>query len=311
MRPRSLARSLAALPLPRRAPPPSVTSDSPPFVKGWLVSCGDRGVSPSCVVESLVTEHCNEQGEEAIGDAAQGAAVAVTDLSQGLVVVFGPGIALGADAGPVVEGIAEAVVTAIASADGKAFAALTGHRRDTSEGAQSMVVSLGKKLGSFGEHRGGDDSSDPWQRQKDFDVAMLAPLFFCRDSFVQSGLDGFGAEFVLSHQQLHPWQQQSDVSAGSFRDAGGDGQRGRPELGTDLIGRPFADAVLTEQPLDAATTQPLSFGRGRGEFEQSPEPGLVCGRAKAQQLRVKPQQEIAQLVGQPGDLHVEIFFDAG
>ncbi len=271
-----------------------------------MESCGDGvgGMSPGCVVEGLVTEHGNEQGEEAISDAAQGAAVAVTDLSQGLVVVFGPGIALGADAGPVVEGIAEAVVTAIASADGKAFAALTGHRRDTSEGAQSMVVSLGKKLGSFGEHRGGDDSSDPWQRQKDFDVAMLAPLFFCRDSFVQSGLDGFGAEFVLSHQQLHPWQQQSDVSGGGLRDAGGDGQRGRLGLGTDLIGRPFADAVLMEQPLDAAAAQPLSFRRCRGELEQSQEPGLVSRRAQAQQLRIKPQQEVAQLVGQAIDLRV-------
>src|SRR6266566_4850071 len=205
MRPRSLARSLAALPLPRRAPPPSVTSDSPPFVKGWLVSCGDRGVSPSCVVESLVTEHCNEQGEEAIGDASEGAAVAVTELSQGLVVVFGPGIALGADAGPVVEGVAQAVVTTVASADGPTFAALTGHWRDTAEGAQSVVISLGKKLRSFGEHRGGDDSSDPWQRQKDGDVAMLAPLFFLSDFFVRCGLDGFGAEFVLSQKQLQPW----------------------------------------------------------------------------------------------------------
>src|SRR5437867_7245458 len=74
--------------------------DSPPFVEGNLESCG---VSPGLVIEGLVTEHGNEQGEEAIGDAAQGSAVAVTDLSQGLVVVSGPGIALGADPGPVVE----------------------------------------------------------------------------------------------------------------------------------------------------------------------------------------------------------------
>ena len=130
-----------------------------------------------------------------------------------------------------------------------------------------MVISLGKKLRSFGEHRGGDDSPDSWQRQEDFDVAMLAPFFLRRDSFVQGGLDGFGAEFVLSHQQLHPRQQQSDVSGGGFRDAGGDGQRSGLELGPDLIGRPFADAVLMKQSLDAATTQPLSFGRGRGELE--------------------------------------------
>ena len=88
---------------------------------------------------------------------------------------------------------------------GRARPWLTGHWRDTAEGAQGVVISLGKKLRSFGEHRGGDDSSDPWQRQKDFDVAMLAPLFFSRDSFFQGGLNGFGAEFVLSHQQLHPW----------------------------------------------------------------------------------------------------------
>src|SRR5213593_2203247 len=268
----------------------SVTSDSPPFVECGLESCGEGvgGMSPACVVEGLVTEHGNEQGEKAISDAAQGAAVAVTDLSQGLVVVFGPGIALGADPGPVIEGVAEAVVTAVASADGQAFAALTGHRRDTTEGTEGVVISLGKKLRSFGEHRGGDDSSDPWQRQKDDDVAMLAPLFFLSGFFVQCGLNSFGAEFELSHQQLHPWQQQSDVSAGGFRDAGGDRQRGRLELGTDLIGRPLADAVLTEQPLDAATTQPLSFGWRRGELEQSPEPGLVRGRAQAQQLRIKP-----------------------
>ena len=92
-------------------------------------------MSPGLVIEGLVTEHGNEQGEEAISDAAQGAAVAVTDLSQGLVVVFGPGIALGADPGPVVEGITQTMVAAVASADGQAFAALTGHRRDTAESA--------------------------------------------------------------------------------------------------------------------------------------------------------------------------------
>ena len=194
----------------------------------------------------LVTEHGDEPCEEAVSDAAQGAAVAVPEPSQGLVVVFGSGIALGAGAGPVVEGIAETVVTAVASADSQAFAALTGHWGDTAEGAQGVVISLSKKLGSFGEHRGGDDSSDPWQRQKDFDVAMLAPLFFLSDFFVQCGLDSFGAEFELSHQQLHPWQQQSDVSGGGLRDAGGDAERGCLELGTDLIGRPFADAELME-----------------------------------------------------------------
>src|SRR5438552_5959562 len=134
--------------------------------------------------------------------------MAVPEPSQGLVVVFGSGIALGAGAGPVVEGIAETVVTAVASADSQAFAALTGHRGDTAQGAQGVVISLIKKLGSFGEHRGGDDSSDPWQRQKDGDVAMLAPLFFRGDSFVEGSLDGFGAELPLRHQQLHPWQQQ-------------------------------------------------------------------------------------------------------
>ena len=130
------------------------------------MSCGNGfgGVSPGCVVEGLVTEHGNEQGEEAISDAAQGAAVAVPVLSQCLVMVFSLGIALGANPGPVVESVAQTVVTAIASADSQAFAALTGHRCDTAEGTQGVVISLGKKLRSFGEHRGGDDSSDSWQR---------------------------------------------------------------------------------------------------------------------------------------------------
>src|SRR6266498_2040842 len=298
---------------PQREAPPSHSLGLPTFCQDGLMSYGDGvgGVSPGCVVEGLVAEHCDEQGEEAISDTAQGAAVAVTDLSQGLVAVFGPGIPLGANASPVVEGIAQALVAAVASADSQAFAALRGHRRDTAEGAQGVVISLGKKLRSFGEHRGGDDSSDPWQRQKDFDVAMLAPLFLRSDSFLQCGLNGFGAEFELSDQQLHPWQQESDVSAGGLRDAGGDGQRGCLELGTDLIDRPLADAVLMEQPLDAAAAQPLGFRRRRGELEQSQEPGLVSRRAQAQQLRIEPQQEIPQLVGQPGDLRVEIFFDAG
>ncbi len=132
-------------------------------------------MSPGFVIEGLVAEHGNEQGKKAIGDATQSAAVAVAELSQGLVVVFGSGIALGADAGPVVEGIAQTAVTAVASADGQAFAALTGDWRDTAESSQGVIISLGKKLRSFGEHRGGDDSSDSWQRQDDFDVAMLAP----------------------------------------------------------------------------------------------------------------------------------------
>ena len=88
------------------------------------------------------------------------------------------------------------------------------------------------------------------------------------------------------------------------------GATGCLKLGTDLISRPFADAVLMKQPLDAAAAQPLSFRRRGSQLEQTQEPGLVGSRAQPQQLRIEPQQEVAQLVGQPIDLRVEIFFDA-
>lgn len=60
-----------------------------------------------------------------------------------------------------------------------AFAALLGDRCDARLSAQGRIVSLGEGLSALGQHRGGDEISDPWDGAKDLGVTMLFFLPRC------------------------------------------------------------------------------------------------------------------------------------
>jgi len=73
---------------------------------GFFSGARDNNQAAIRVIERAGREHSDEHGEEAINDAAEGAAVAVPALAELLVVRASPGITLDGTPAPVIEGVA-------------------------------------------------------------------------------------------------------------------------------------------------------------------------------------------------------------
>ena len=96
----------------------------------------------SWVIERSRLEHCEQHREEAISKTAQGAPVTVPFLSQTVIMFPTARIILHADAGPVLERVAEPNVAPKAHQHGGSFSALSCNRRDAGVGSKGMIVSV-------------------------------------------------------------------------------------------------------------------------------------------------------------------------
>jgi hypothetical protein len=63
-----------------------------------------------CVVVLSCSKHGDEDGDEAVSDASDGAAMRVPGSTKGGVVLFGAGIVAAGDPGPVIDGFTEPVI---------------------------------------------------------------------------------------------------------------------------------------------------------------------------------------------------------
>ena len=84
----------------------------------------------------------------------------MASCSQALVLVLASGVQLSADPGPVVEGVPHPGIARLAHDDGSRLTALPGNRRNTGIGAESVIISLGKRLRGLCKHRGGNPPTD-------------------------------------------------------------------------------------------------------------------------------------------------------
>ena len=127
------------------------------------------------IVEGVGTEHGDEHGFEAIGDAAQGPAMTVPLGAQACVVVRAARIPAQCALCPLMAGVAQILVTRIAHEDGQFVAAAAGDRSDAGAGAQCAIVSGGQGLSGFGEQSGRHEIPCARQGEEDLEVAVLAP----------------------------------------------------------------------------------------------------------------------------------------
>ena len=65
-----------------------------------------------------------------------------------------------------------------------------------------------------------------------------------------------------------------------------------------------------EHPLHLLRAQQRGVGRGGGQIEEVPQPGLIGGRAQLEHLRIKSVQLIAQPIGTATELFEQRFFRA-
>ena len=138
--------------------------DSPPFVEGE-----DSGAVPPrwsgsmALVEmlgiehGLAFEHGAGDGEQAIGDGAQGPGVSVSALAQSGVLGPASGVVLHGNARPMVNGIAEPGVRGQAPDDDLALAGALGDRGDARQAPEGMVIATPQGIEGLCEQRGEDD----------------------------------------------------------------------------------------------------------------------------------------------------------
>ena len=86
--------------------------------------------------------------------------MAVTAGSQGRVPGLASRVALGGDAGPVVDGVAQSAVDGLPHQHDAALAGALGDGGDAGQAAQGLIVSSLQGFGRFCEQRGEDDPPD-------------------------------------------------------------------------------------------------------------------------------------------------------
>ena len=128
------------------------------------------------LVAGLGSEHRTRDCEQAVGDRAQRAGMAVAPGSQRSVLGLAYGVVLDGDAGPVVECIAEARMGCEAAHDYLGLAGPPGDGSDSAQTAEGLVVAFGQRLWGLGEQRGEDGLADSGQGGEDRHVTPPAGL---------------------------------------------------------------------------------------------------------------------------------------
>lgn len=120
-------------------------------------------------------EHGAGDGEQAVGDGAQRAAMGVAALSEFAVTGMAAGAALGADPGPIIDGGVQPELACMANEDDPPLSAAAGDGCEARQAAQGMVVSPLQGLGGLDEKRGEDDPAGAWPGAEDRRVTPLEP----------------------------------------------------------------------------------------------------------------------------------------
>jgi hypothetical protein len=91
-----------------------------------------------------------EQGaghrQQAVGDGAQGPAVAVAALAQRGIAAAAESVVLGCETRPMIERVREPLIAGITTHDNAGFAAAAGYRGHSGQAAQGVIISPAQRL---------------------------------------------------------------------------------------------------------------------------------------------------------------------
>jgi len=101
------------------------------------------------------------------------------------------------------------------------------------------------------------------------------------------------------------------VSTGGFHGAGTYLDGRGAQLGQYVLGRQAPDAVLAQQLRDPGGPHLEGVSRTGHQLSQSPEPGLVGGRAEAKHLRKEAIELLPETIGEARQLLLQIVVQTG
>jgi len=210
------------------------------------------------VVEGASLEHGSEDTEPAVGDAAQSASVGAASGPQGGVIGAGRVVMLEAGAGPVIEGVAEAGIAAVAHEDDEALATAHSDGRESGEGAQLRGVGGGEERGGFGQEGGSDDGPHAGQGEEQGDVARTTSvlLLVFGGVLIQQALQLLDVVLPLLVRDAQARQQQGNVGAGGFDGARSDPERFFMERAPHVFCGDAANAMTAKELLGLRRAEP-------------------------------------------------------
>jgi hypothetical protein len=142
-----------------------------------------------------------------------------------------------------------------------------------------VVVSLGKRLRSLGEHRGADEFPQAWQGEEDLRVAMLVRagigVHFTKLLIEFSDIPLGLTNLLVS--ELDPGEQGADVLGGGLNATRSQVQGRLGQNGVKLSGGESSNPIRPEEFCELSFAKPSSLMRSGSEQQERPQPRLVCG----------------------------------
>jgi hypothetical protein len=264
------------------------------------------------VVESLGAQGGDEDAEESVTEGAECAGMTVPAATLSSVEGLASVVVLNAGTGPMVDGVAKTWITGAAHEDDSAFTAPAGDGSESGVSAERVVVSFGERLRSLREHRGADESSRAWKREKDLDVAMLPTFTFRRyltAELLKHIVDPLATVSKLLAGELESGQQKLSMLGGGLESTWGELEALLSQGEAELLGGDAADSMLSQDAGELIFSQPTREVRGWSLEEQSPQPRLVRAGRELEELREESMQLSPELVGEAPEFFVELRVD--
>lgn len=225
---------------------------------------------------------------------------------------FASGVALHTGSSPMVNRFAKTRIAGASHENEGALSTAACDGSDSRVGTQGVIISLGERLRSLPEHRGADESSDAWKREKDLGVAML-PTFTYRAGvvleLVEHVADSTATIALLLAKQLQPREKELDVLGSGLEATRSESEAFLSQSKVELVGGDAADAMLLEDSRELVFLESTSLVRGRRVEEQSPQPGFIGCGTQLEQLREESMQLSPELIGETARVFAESGID--
>src|SRR5258708_17190656 len=246
---------------------------------------GLLGAGSVWIEQRMRSQHRTGDGKHSVGDGSQCAPMRMAAFAQLGVASAAQPVVLNGGPRPVIDSSPQTHVTGLAHNHDAALAAPLGHRRDTAQTAERVIISLTQGLPGLGEQRGEDDPSDSRQGPQDRHVALLLALPRLR--FLGSGeVDAEGIEppmrlLELTVHDLQPKRDHTDMSGCRLGRAAGDRDRRLVQDPLRLFGVDATDPMRLQELGDGLLAQ---LDRFRGCRNQCPKLEEPVGRDIVREL---------------------------
>lgn len=221
-------------------------------------------------------------------------------------------VVLNARPRPMVDSLPKPGIAGTSHGNDRAFPAAAGDGSGSGLSTKRVVVSLSERLRSLAEHRGADDSSRAWKREKDLGVAMPLTFTFLWDLTAELRKDDVDSPSTIAGlltDELEPGQQKLRMLGSSFETSWSELEGRLTQSQAQLLGGDTTDAILFQDSRELIFSQSSRLVRCRALEEQSPQPGLVGSGTELEQLREETMELSSEPIGELPELLLEFRID--